>query len=213
MKVLPLKTFLAVNSLKEGHPWGLLLLPCTHHCLQPGAECGWESGQQLHAFFCLGVKKCMSQPLPCQHEQLRCQNFFVMDLQDGLRMIIGKNNHARATQPVPGGCQRRAVSVHNDHVHGQRKPKFLLISYFFLLPKFSIEYDNILSLSERDHPSLTFVILAYEWMPTRPYSLLTRPGRHTGFLALDLAKLVPISGPLHSLLFHRRHGSLSSLSG
>lgn len=92
-------------------------------------------------------------------------------------------------------------------------PNFCSSAIFFLLPKFSIEYDNILSLSERDHPSLTFVILAYEWMPTRPYSLLTRPGRHTGFLALDLAKLVPISGPLHSLLFHLRHGSLSSLSG
>lgn len=70
----------------------LLMPPCTHHRLQPGAECGWEAGQQLHAFFCLGVEKGMSQPLPCQHEQLRCQHFFVMNLQNGLRMNMEKQH-------------------------------------------------------------------------------------------------------------------------
>lgn len=37
-----------------------------------------------------------------------------------------------------------------------------------------------------------------EWIPTGPDSLLSRSGSHTGFLALDLATLVRVSGPVDS---------------
>lgn len=83
----------------------------------------------------------MRQPLPCQHEQLRCQNFFVMNLQNGLRMIRREIVQQELLSLSPGGCQWRAVSALIMTMCN------LCSSVIFcLLPKFSIQYDSILSL-------------------------------------------------------------------
>lgn len=59
----------------------------SYHSLQPGAERGRQTGQQLHVGFglWLGMEQREGESLTNQHQQLRAQNILVLHLHHHLR--------------------------------------------------------------------------------------------------------------------------------
>ena len=73
------------------------LTPSTHHGLQPGAERWGQPGEQLQPLPRLRAEHGVRQPLPDQHQQLWGQDFFVLNLEDGLQGGRGQTSGLHVT--------------------------------------------------------------------------------------------------------------------